>query len=42
MEKVEQSPLAIAKKIFVLAKTSFVIYQTVKAAIAWRRSKKPM
>jgi len=42
MEKVEASPLAMAKKVFVLAKTSFVIYQTVKAAVAWRRSKKPM
>jgi len=26
MEKVEASPLAMAKKVFVLAKTSFVIY----------------
>ncbi len=38
MEKVEASPAAIAKKVFVLAKTSFVIFQTVKAAVAWRRS----
>ena len=42
MEKVEQSPAAIAKKIFILAKTSFVIWQTMKAAVAWNRSKKPM
>ena len=42
MEKVDASPLAIAKKIFILAKTGFVLYQTIKAAIAWRRTKKPM
>ena len=42
MEKVETSPAAIAKKVFILAKSGFVVYQTVKAAIAWRRSKKPM
>jgi len=42
MEKVDASPLAMAKKVFVLAKTTFILYQTIKAAIAWRRSKKPM
>jgi len=42
MEKVDASPFAIAKKIFILAKTSFIVYQTIKAAMAWRRSKKPM
>ena len=42
MEKVEASPLAIGKKVFVLLKTAFILYQTIKAAIAWRRSKKPM
>ena len=42
MEKVEASPAAMAKKIFILTKSAFVIYQTMKAAIAWKRSKKPM
>mmetsp|Transcript_31476 Transcript_31476/g.41684 ORF Transcript_31476/g.41684 Transcript_31476/m.41684 type:complete len:98 (+) Transcript_31476:146-439(+) len=42
MEKVDASPLATLKKIFIVAKTSFILYQTVKAAIAWRRSKKAM
>lgn len=42
MEKVDVSPLAIFKKVFILAKTGFILYQTIKAAIAWRRSKKPM
>lgn len=42
MEKVEQSTFAKVKKVLVLAKTAFIIFQTVKAAIAWRRSKKPM
>ena len=42
MEKVEASPLAIAKKVFIVAKTAFILWQTIKAAAAWRRSKKPM
>jgi len=42
MDKVDASPLALCKKVFVLAKTAFVVYQTVKAAMAWRKSKKPM
>ena len=42
MEKTDASPLGTAKKVFVLLKTAFILYQTVKAAIAWRRSKKPM
>ena len=42
MEKVDASPLAMFKKVFILAKTSFVLYQTLKAANVWRKSKKPM
>ena len=42
MEKVEASPLAIAKKVFIVVKTAFILWQTIKAAAAWRRSKKPM
>ena len=42
MEKVDASPLSKLKKVLVLAKTAFIIFQTVKAAIAWRRSRKPM
>lgn len=42
MDKVEASPLAILKKVLVLAKTAFIVFQTVKAAMAWRRSQKPM
>ena len=42
MDKVEGSSTGLAKKIFLIAKTSFIVFQTVKAAIAWKRSKKPM
>jgi len=42
MEKVDASPLAIAKKVFIIAKTAFILYQTIKAAKAWRRSNKLM
>jgi len=42
MDKVEASPLAIVKKVLILAKSGFIIFQTIKAAIAWRKSKKPM
>ena len=42
MEKVEASPFAIAKKVFIVVKTGFILWQTLKAAGAWRRSKKPM
>ena len=42
MEKTESSPMGMAKKIFILAKSGFVLYQTVKAALAWRKSKKKM
>lgn len=42
MEKTDSSPLGTIKKGLMLLKTAFILYQTVKAAIAWRRSRKPM
>ena len=42
MEKVEASPAAIAKKIFIITKTAFILFQTLKAANAWRKSSKKM
>ena len=41
-EAVEKSPMGMAKKIFILAKTGFVVFQTLKGAWAWRNSKKKM
>ena len=38
MDNVEKSPMGMAKKIFILAKTGFVVFQTLKAAYAWRKS----
>ena len=42
MDNVEKSGMGTAKKIFILAKTGFVVFQTIKGAIAWRKSKKRM
>ena len=42
MENVEKSQMGMAKKIFILAKTGFVVFQTLKGAWAWRNSKKKM
>ena len=42
MEKVEASPAAIAKKLLLLAKTGFILFQTFKGIMSWRKSKKKM
>ena len=42
MDNVEKSGMGMGKKIFILAKTAFVVFQTVKGIIAWRKSKKRM
>ena len=42
MDEVDGGSPAIAKEIFVLAKTLFTLYQTLKAAWAWRNAKMRM
>lgn len=42
MDEVDKSTFAIVKQIFVILKTSFLVFQTLKAANAWRKSKTAM